>query len=142
MGERKSDEELCREYEADQAYRRDMRLKAELTDILLAALARGPDAAFLVQRMTGHDLVRLKVLHPDLRFLSSQGEPADRIVEILVDVPSTQPFDPHELESAELLRIVKARLWEDPRTLQIERGALIDLCRELLGRLGSVSRGT
>ena len=37
MGERKSDEELCREYEADQAYRRDKRLKAELTDILLAA---------------------------------------------------------------------------------------------------------
>lgn len=81
------------------------------------------------------------MLHPDLRFLSSQGELADRIVEIPVDVPSTQPFDPHELERAELLRIVKAHLWEDPRILQIERGALIDPC-ELLGPLGSVSRGT
>ena len=81
------------------------------------------------------------MLHPDLRFLSREGEPADRIVEIPVDVPSTQQFDPHELERAELLRIVRARLWEDPRTLQIERGALIDPC-ELLGRLGSVSRGT
>lgn len=142
MDERQSDEELRREDEADQAYRRDMRLRAELTDILLAALARGPDATFLVQRMTGHDLVRLKVLHPDLRFLSSQGEPADRVVEVPVEVPSTQPFDPHELESAELLRIVKARLWEATRIGQAERVALIDLCRELLGRLGSVSRGT
>ena len=59
VGERKSDGELRREYEADQAYRRDKRLKAELTNILLAALARGPDTAFLVQRTTGHDLARL-----------------------------------------------------------------------------------
>ena len=53
MGERKSDGELRCEYEADQAYCSDKRLEAELTDILLAALARGPDAAFLVQRTTG-----------------------------------------------------------------------------------------
>ena len=59
-----------------------------------------------------------------------------------MEVPSTEPFDPHELESAELLRIVKARLWEATRIGQAERVALIDLCRELLGRLGSVSRGT
>ena len=140
MGERKSDAELRREDEADQTYRRDMRLKAELTHILLAALASGPDAAFLMQRMVGHDLARLKVLHPDLRFVSSQGEPADRIVKVPVEVPSTEPFDPHELESAELLRIVKARLWEATRIGQAERVALIDLCRELLGRLGSISR--
>ena len=51
MGERQSDEELRREDEADRAYCRDMRLKADLSDILLAALSKGPDAAFLVQRV-------------------------------------------------------------------------------------------
>ena len=44
-------------------------------------------------------------------------------------MPSTEPFD--------LLRIVEASLWEDPRIDQAERATLTDLCRELLGQLGT-----
>ena len=53
------------------------------------------------------------------------------MVEVPVNMPSTGPFD--------LLRIVEAFLWEDPRIDQAERAALTDLCLELLGQLGSVA---
>lgn len=139
VGERKSPEQERREYEADQAYRRDQRLRAELTETLLLALSKGPDVIAGVQRLAGHDLARLGLLHPEVRFVRSSGEPADRIVEVPVEVPSSEPFDPHELECTELLRIVKARLWEDMRVDQAERVKLITLCRDLLGRLGGIT---
>ena len=118
--------------------RTDIRLRAELTDTLLTALRKGPDVIAGVQRMAGHDLARLGLLHPEVRFVRSDGEPTDRIVEVAVEVPSGEPFDPHELESAELLRVVRARLWEDTRISQAERVELITLCRDLIGRLGSL----
>lgn len=47
-------------------------LREELRSILLTALGRGSDALHGVQRLVGHDLVRLKLLSPDIRFLDSQ----------------------------------------------------------------------
>ena len=113
-------------------------LREELRSILLTALYRGSDALHGVQRLVGHDLVRLKFLHPDIRFLDTQGEIADRIVEIPVEVPATEPFDPHELSSVELLQLVRQRLWEDTRIQQEERVELIRLTTEITRRLGSM----
>ena len=127
-----------REAERERLHQAEQHLKAELTGFLLTALAGGPDQASLLQKAVGHDLVRLRLLHPALRFLRSDGEPTDRIVEVLVEVPSSEPFDPHELENVELLRIVRARLWENTHIEQAERVELVSLCREMLGRLGSV----
>jgi len=67
-------------------------------------------------------------VQPLLRFVSSH-EPADRIVEVPVNMPSTEPFDP--------LRIVKAFLWEVPGIEQPERLQPISLCLELR-RFGNV----
>ena len=113
-------------------------LREELRSILLIALCRGSDALHGVQRLVGHDLVRLKLLSPNIRFLDTQGEVADRIVEIPVEVPSTEPFDSHELSSVQLLQLVRQRLWEDTRIQQEEREELIALTTEITRRLGSM----
>ena len=55
-------------------------------------------------------------------------------------VPSTEPFDPHEINSIELLGIVKARLWEDGRIDQADRVPLVQMLRELTSRVGSMAR--
>ena len=102
-----------REAERDRKERAEAQQKAELKAALLTALVTGPDAAFLVQRAAGHDLVRFRLLHPDVRFVSSSGETADRIVEVPVEVAKAEPLGPHEVGSAELLRIVRSRLWEE-----------------------------
>ena len=128
-----------REVERDRKERAEAQQKAELKAALLTALVTGPDAAFLVQRAAGHDLVRFRLLHPDVRFVSSTGEPADRIVEVPVEVPSAESFDPHEVGNAELLRIVRTRLWEETRILQAERLTLIRLLSDLTARLGSMA---
>jgi hypothetical protein len=116
----------------------DAVLREELRSILLTALGRGSDALHGVQRLIGHDLVRLKLLHPDIRFLDTQGEVADRIVEVPLEVPSTEPFDPHELSSVQLLQLVRQRLWEDTRIQQKEREELLALTTEITRRLGSM----
>ena len=136
----RSDPEVQRrEAAADAAHRRDQHLRTELTEALLQALKVGPDAAYAVQRAAGHDLARLKLLHPTIRFVSSQGEPADRIIEVPVDRVVEVLTDPHELASLELLRIVRTRLWEDTRIDQAERVQLIALCGDISKRLGSVA---
>lgn len=127
------------EAEQERQYRAEAHLKAQLTTALLTALAKGTDAIYLVQRAAGHDLVRMKLLHPDVRFVSSIGEPADRIVEVPVEVASTEPFDPHEVGTVELLRIVRTRLWEDNRIEQAERVTLIALANDVMARLGSMA---
>ena len=131
-----------RELERDRKQRAEAHLKAELTAALLTALATGPHATTLVQRAVGHDLARLRVLHPAVRFVSSSGEPADRTVEVPVAVPSAEPFDPHEISSIDLLSIVKARLWEDGRIDQADRVALVQVLRELTSRVGSMAGKT
>ena len=77
--------------------------------------------------------------YPHVRFVASTGESADRIVEVPVEVPNTEPFDPHKIGSVRLLQIVRTRLWEDNRTEQCERVALIALARDLLARLESLA---
>ena len=128
-----------REAERDRKQRAEAHLKAELRSNLLTALAAGPDAIFMVQCTAGHDLARLRLLHPAVRFVSSTGEPADRIVEVQVEVPSAEQFDPHEFSSAELLKIVRTRLWEETRIEPAERVALIRLLGDLTARLGSMA---
>ena len=128
-----------REAERDRQERAEAQQKAELATALMTALRKGPDAIYLVQRAAGHDLVRMGLLHPDVRFVSSTGEPADRTVEVPIEVISSEPFDPHELGTAELLRIVRTRLWEDNRIEQAERVVLIALTRDLMARLGSMA---
>lgn len=129
-----------KEEERERQERADSILREQLRDMLLTALRSGPDAIYLMQRAVGHDLVRLRLLDPAVRFVSSTGEPADRIVEVPVEVPSTEPFDPHELESAQLLQLVRTRLWEDTRISQAERVHLIALCSAIMQRLGSVAK--
>ncbi|GGJ79207.1 hypothetical protein [Deinococcus aquiradiocola] len=114
--------------------RQEVQLRAELTDTLLTALSSGPDAAFAVQRAAGHELVTLGLLHPDLRFVSSTGEVADRTV---VQGAPVQP-DPHELGNAEPLQLVRTRLYEDSRIDRREREALARLAQEILQRLGTL----
>jgi hypothetical protein len=128
-----------REAEQERQFRAKAHLKAELTTALMTALSQGPDAIYLVQRAAGHDLVRMGLLHPDLRFVSSTGEPADRIVEVPVEVASTEPFDPHEIGTVDLLRLVRTRLWEDNRIEQGERVNLIALTNDVMARLGSMA---
>ena len=140
MGQNTRYDPVHRHREAERETReRASQLRAELTDTLLTVLSRGADAAYLVQRMAGHDLARLGVLHPAVRFISSAGQPADRTVEVSVEVASTEAFDPYELESAELLRIVRTRLWEETRIEQAERVELLALCAEIQRRLGTVA---
>jgi hypothetical protein len=127
------------EAERDRRERAEAHQKAELTTALMTALRKGPDAIYLVQRAAGHDLVRMGLLHPDLRFVSSTGEPADRIVEVPVEVASTEPFDPHEIGTVDLLRLVRTRLWEDNRIDQGERVNLIALTNDVMARLGSMA---
>ncbi len=140
MGENKryDPDHRRKEAERDARERAELHLRAELQAVLLSALRRGSDAVHGVQRVVGHDLVRLKLLHPDIRFLDSQGEIADRIVEVPVEVPSSEPFDPHELSSAQLLQLVRQRLYEDTRIKQDERLELIRLTTEISRRLGSM----
>ena len=84
MGENKryNPDHQRKEAERDARDRADLLLRDELQSTLLTALRRGSDALHGVQRLVGHDLVRLKLLHPDIRFLDIQGEIADRIVEV------------------------------------------------------------
>lgn len=144
MGDNKLNDPQYRRKMEEQARREraDAILREQLKDMLLTALRSGPDAIYLMQRAIGHDLVRLRLLDPAVRFVASTGEPADWIVEEPVEVQSTEPFDPHELESVQLLQLVRTRLWEDTRINQAERVQLISLCRDLLGRLGSVAGRT
>jgi hypothetical protein len=116
----------------------DAVLREELRSVLLTALGRGSDALHGVQRLVGHDLARLKLLHPDIRFLDSNGEVADRIVEVPVEVSSSEPFDPHELSSVQLLQLMRQRLWEDTRIQQEEREELIRLTTDITRRLGGM----
>lgn len=118
--------------------RGDALLREELKDVLFTALRRGSDGVHGVQRLVGHDLVRLKLLHPDIRFLDSHGEAADRIVEVPVEVPSTKLFDPHELSSVQLIQLARQRLWEDTRIQQGEREELVRLTTDIARRLASL----
>ena len=140
MGENKryDPEHQWKEAERERKAFAEVVLREELRSILLTALARGSDALHGVQRLVGHDFVRLKLLSADIRFLDTQGDVADRIVEIPVEVPSTEPFDPHELSSVQLLQLVRQRLWEDTRIQQQEREELIRLSTEITRRLGSM----
>jgi hypothetical protein len=55
-----------------------------------------------------------------------------------LEVPSTEPFDPHELSSVQLLQLVRQRLWEDTRIQQQEREELISLTTDITRRLGGM----
>ena len=114
---------------------------------LPAPIASAPVTFLLVARLLREKGIveyaeaarHVKALYPDVRFVSSIGEPADRIVEVPVEVASTEPFDPHEVGTVELLRIVRTRLWEDNRIEQAERVTLIALANDVMARLGSMA---
>lgn len=87
---------------------------------------------YAAQRAAGHDLVRLGLLALGLRVVNRQGEPADVRIEV---VPPEVTVGPHATDSAELLRIVRARLLEDGTILQAERLELVRQLRAILERL-------
>lgn len=124
-----------KEETSDRVRRMQAAEKEELTAILLQALATGPDAVYAVQRACGHDLVRLGLMAEDLRVVSSGGEIADRIVELL---PPDQVIDPHETDSLTLLQIVHQRLVEERSIVQAERVELMRLMTQILRRLGQM----
>ncbi len=70
MGDNRRYDPECRRERAD------IILREQLKDTLLTALRTGADAAYAVQRAVGYDLARLRILHPEVRFISSTGRPA------------------------------------------------------------------
>ena len=118
MGENKRHDpdhqrKVAERYARDRA---NLLLWDELESTLLTALRRGSDALHGVQHVVRHDLVRLKLLHPDIRFFDSRGQIANHIVQIPVGIPSSELSDLHELSSTQLIRIVRQRLHEDTRS--------------------------
>ena len=65
--------------------------QAENVGMLLMALARRLNDVYLVQRMVGPDPVGLRVISSNLRSARSSNEPADQIIEVLVEVPNNEP---------------------------------------------------
>jgi hypothetical protein len=111
-------------------------LLEQLKGNLLQALVASPDTLAALQREYGHELVRLQLLHPRLRFVDRASVMADRPVSL---PPPAPVIDVHDAGNVQLLALVEQRLHEDRSIRQEERETLAQLALDLLKRLGGMS---